>query len=611
MLRMTAYPDGEVAVPVMDGDCFQESQSESLPLALVERDGKADRTLFSLHALPGESFGGTGERFRRMDLAGQTFTLENDDARGVNNRRAYKNVPFYVTDRPYGLFINTSHHVRLSLADISTRAAQGLIEEPVTDLFLVGGGNVRDILHYYRCLTGFPEQPPLWSYGTWMSRMTYYAEDEVKEVGRKLREQLFPCDVLHLDTGWFDKDWLCDWKFSEERFGDPATFMQEMKEMGYRISLWQKPTLNRENPLLDEARENRYLAPIKKEDDSEKRSEFSEMKFAGHIDFTNPDAVTWYKDLLRDLFEKGAVVIKADFGERIAMNADYHSTSPEALHNLYALLYQKAAYEVTKEVTGGNIIWARAGWAGCQRYPIHWGGDASSTWDGLAGTLRGGLHLGLSGFGFWSHDVGGFHGVPDFMCSWPSAELYLRWAQFGVFSSHFRFHGTTPREPYEYPEVADHVRKWLNLRYALIPYMLQQAEVVCRTGMPMLRPLMLDHEDDPICWQIDDQYLFGAHLLVAPFVQPGGRRDVYLPEGTWVDFWSGELLEGGRFLKNVTMGLERMPIYARYGSRVPVYPHRVQCTDEMDLSKAVDIIFDESWQGIEGSLLAEVTGLEE
>jgi alpha-D-xyloside xylohydrolase len=617
-LVMTLYPDGETTVPLSAYDQFFPPKVESLPLAFVTRAGQPDRALFSFHADPRECFAGTGERFAKLDLAGRTLVLENTDALGVNNRRAYKNVPFYLSSRPYGLFMHTPSHVRLSLADVSTRAAQGLIEEPVVDLFVIGGGSVERVLYNYRRLTGFPPEVPLWSYGTWMSRMTYFSADEVREIAARLREGDFPCDVLHLDTGWFAKDWICEWEFSKERFPDPAGFMEEMREQGFRITLWQTPNIGPGNRLLEEAKANRYLAPLKAEDaeaqlpegvPADSESDFSAQGVAGQIDFSNPEAVAWYQGLLARLLEMGASAIKTDFGENLDFNGDFAGLPAEQLHNLYGLLYQRAAFEVTKETTGDGIIWARTSWAGCQRYPVHWGGDAACTWDGMAGSLRGGLHLGLSGFGYWSHDVPGFHGVPDFMASWPTDDLYVRWTQFGVFTSHLRYHGTTPREPYEYPEVADIVRRWLKLRYALIPYLLREAGKTTRTGLPVLRALILHHEDDPLCWHIDDAYYVGDDLLVAPVMNAAGVRDVYLPAGSWVDLWTGDRYEGPTWLKDLQVPLAQMPVYARYGAEIPVYPEPVASTQEMDLAKTVNVVFDDTYESISSSVLGEITGM--
>jgi alpha-D-xyloside xylohydrolase len=604
----TVFPDGKIAVPFMAWDIFFPKQMESISLGYIERRGETHRCLFSLHASADEKFAGTGERFARMNLAGKTFILENRDALGVNNRRAYKNVPFYVSSRPYGLIILTSAHVRLSLADISTRAAQALIEDNVLDLFFIGGGSIERIVRNYRMITGFPRNVPLWSYGTWMSRMTYFSADETREVARKLREGQFPCDVIHLDTGWFRTDWKCEWEFSPERFPDPEGYMKEMRDMGFRITLWQLPSVGKDTKHFETARENRYIAPKKASIPS--GSNFGNVEYSSNIDFTNPEAAKWYQGLLENLLKMGAAAIKTDFGEEINMEADYYSVPAHLLHNLYCLLYQKAAFEITEMIKGEGIIWARAGWIGCQRYPVHWGGDSACTWDGLAASIRGGLHLGVSGFAFWSHDVPGFHGVPDFMNSWPDNDLYVRWTQVGVFTSHLRYHGTSPREPYEHPEIAPIVRKWLKLRYALIPYLVEEGNKAVKSGYPILRALIFHHENDPFCWNIDDQFYCGDNLLVAPILNPEGVRDVYLPEGRWTDIWTGEVIQGPVLLKNVESPLSQIPVYARTGSKIRVYPRVVQCTDEIDLSKAFYLVFDSDYEGLSKSILGEVTGLQ-
>jgi len=306
------------------------------------------------------------------------------------------------------------------------------------------------------------------------------------------------------------------------------------------------------------------------------------------------------------LLKMGVSCIKTDFGEDIHPDAEYYGMKPELLSNLYGLLYQQAAYEVTQEITSEGIIWARAGWSGCQRFPLHWGGDAASTWDGMAGTLKGGLHLGLSGFGFWSHDVPGFHGVPDFMNAVIPDDLYVRWTQFGVFTSHLRYHGTSKREPWHFTAVAPVVRKWWRLRYALLPYLIRQSEKTTRTGFPVLRALVFHHPDDPVCWHIDEQYFFGDDFLVAPVMNSQNRRDVYLPEGKWVNLFSGERETGSKWLKDMEIPLEEMPVWVKYGSAIPAYPFPVNHTGEIDFRKVIELRFDKSYSGLENSVLKEI-----
>jgi alpha-D-xyloside xylohydrolase len=599
------YPDGKKEIKISAYDQFFPARHDAMALAYIEHKGQNHRATMSFHAVPDEIFVGSGERFAKMDLSGRTFQLKNQDGQGVNNRRTYKNIPFYISSRMYGLFLHTSAYSKFSFADHSTRSVQLLTEEPLIDIFLIGGNSIEDITLRYRQLTGFPSMPPLWSFGTWMSRMTYFSADEVNSICNRLRKEEFPCDVIHLDTGWFRTDWLCEWKFNPERFPDPKKFIADLKKNGFRVSLWQMPYIAEKAEQLAEAKSNNYIGPINKAE-QQGGSNFSALDYAGTIDFTYPKAVEWYKGLLKNLLEMGVVCIKTDFGEEIHLDAQYHSMRPELLNNLYALLYQKAAYEITKEVTGEGIIWARAGWAGCQRYPLHWGGDSACSWDGLAGSLKGGLHLGLSGFGFWSHDVPGFHSIPDFMNSVVPDDLYVRWTQFGVFSSHIRYHGTSKREPYEYPNIADIVRSWWNLRYSLIPYIVEQSKKVTQTGFPILRALVFHHPDDKICWHIHDQYYFGDDFLVAPVMSSENRRDVYLPEGKWVNLFTGKLYEGNQWLNGFEAPLEQMPVWVKYGAKVPFYPEKVRCTDDMDLNKAVKITFDETFRGLKKSIIGNI-----
>ena len=600
-IDLTIYPDGHAEKPVRLSayDHFSPPRYDALPLAYCETEGKVDRATLSFECKHDECFAGTGERFTKMDLSGHTFYLKNQDGQGVNNRRAYKNIPFYLSSRLYGVFYHTSRYCKLSLADHSTRSVQFLNEAPVVDAYLIGGSSPERILYNYRTLTGFPSLPPMWSFGIWMSRMTYFSADEVQEICDRLRREKYPCDVIHLDTGWFRTDWLCEWKFNPERFPDPVGFLKGLKEDGYRVSLWQLPYVAEGAEQITEAKENRYIAPLTKEQERAEGSNFSTLDYAGTIDFTYPKATAWYKGLLKELLDMGVVCIKTDFGENIHMDADYYAMSPEELNNLYALLYQKAAYEITKEVTGDGIVWARSAWAGCQRYPLHWGGDSASTWDGMAGSVKGGLHFGLSGFGFWSHDVPGFHSLPNFMNSPLDEKVYMRWTQFGVFTSHMRYHGSFKREPWHYPTIAPLVKRWWKLRYRLMPYIVEEARRSTETGYPMVRALLMHHADDRQVWHIDDEYYFGSEFLVAPVMNSEDKRDVYLPEGQWVDFFTGERFEGGRWLKGVECPLERMPLYVKEGAEISLYPDvDPQHTDQMDLTKAEKLVIDATFNGL-------------
>lgn len=588
-IRLTIYPDGnpEKGIELSD-DHFSPPRYDALPIAYCLTEGKPDRATISFACEPDECFVGTGERFRKMDLSGQTFYLKNQDGQGVNNRRAYKNIPFYMSSRMYGVFYHTSDYCRLSLADHSTRSIQFRNDFATIDAFIIGGETPERILFHYRQLTGFPPMLPLWSFGIWMSRMTYFSADEVEGICERLRDEDYPCDVIHLDTGWFRTDWLCEWKFNPERFPDPEGFIRRLADNGYKVSLWQLPYIAKGAEQIDEAREKKYIGPLKREQASE-GSNFSTLDYAGTIDFTYPAATEWYKGLLRSLLNMGVKCIKTDFGENIHMDATYHAMTPERLNNIYALLYQKAAYEVTREVTGDGIVWARAAWAGCQRYPLHWGGDSESSWAGMAGSLKGGLHFGLSGFAFWSHDVPGFHSTPDFMNSVIDPKVYVRWTQFGVFTSHMRYHGSHKREPWYYPEVADIVKKWWKLRYRLMPYIIEESRHATESGWPVIQALLMHHPDDRTCWNISDEYYFGRKMLVAPVMSSDDKRDIYLPEGEWVNFFTGERHVGPCWLKGVDVPLDQMPVFCRPGTEIPVYEKEVRSTDDIDFNDVTTI----------------------
>ena len=600
-LDLRLFPDGKHEVRLAAYDHFSPPRYDALPLGYCKTEGKNDRATLSFECKLNECFAGTGERFEKMDLSGQTFFLKNQDGQGVNNRRTYKNIPFYLSSRMYGVFYHTTAHSKLSLAGVSTRSVEFMSDQALIDAFIIGGDTVEEILRGYRDLTGYPSMPPLWSFGIWMSRMTYFSADEVNGICDRLRKEHYPCDVIHLDTGWFKTDWLCEWKFNEERFPDPKKFVQDLLKKGFKVSLWQLPYVAEDAEQIDEARKNNYICKLTKQQDSE-GSNFSALDYAGTIDFTSEKATEWYKGLLKRLLDMGVKCIKTDFGENIHMDAEYENMSPELLNNLYALLYQKAAYEITKDVTGDGIVWARAAWAGCQRYPLHWGGDSCSSWEGLAGSLRGGLHFGLSGFAFWSHDVPGFHTLPNFMNSVVQDDVYMRWTQFGVFSSHIRYHGTNKREPWYYPNIAPMVKRWWKLRYKLIPYILRESEKATHSGSTIVQALIFHHPEDNNCWHIDDEYYFGDDFLVAPVMSSDNCRDIYLPEGEWVEFFTGDrfsVSDGGKWLKDIETPLDRMPVFVRKGAVIPVYPEDVDSTDDMDMSKVENIIIDDNFKGFE------------
>jgi alpha-D-xyloside xylohydrolase len=520
---------------------------------------------FSLR--PGEGVFGFGEKFLALDKVGQTVDLNMVEATGTTTPRSYKNIPFFWTTGGWGAFL---HHSARITCWVGSRAAADLqvaVEDDFLDYYLFVG-SPKEILARYTDLTGKSAMPPRWSFGLWQSKISYRSAEEALEVVRKNREHAIPTDVLHLDTHWFREDWRCDLEFDPERFPDPGAFTKEMGELGAKVSLWQLPYIPEGSTLFDE-----LLAVdgfVKTTDGGLYdvgicyTSGFSGR--VGCIDFTHPDAVRVYQAHLRRLFDLGARVIKVDFGEQAPLDGVYHDGTPgHRMHNLYPLLYNRAVAEVTERATGESIIWARSAWAGSQRYPVHWGGDSSANWHNLGPQIAGGLSLGLSGFPFWSMDIGGFLGKA-------SGPLLVRWMQSGVFFSHPRIHGTGDRELWRRdPETLRICRDYVQLHYRLLPFLWATARDCIEHALPVSRALVLEFPDDPTTRGIGDQWLVGDALLVAPILDEVGRRRVYLPQGGWTDWWSGERTEGPRWI-SVEADLATLPLWLRDGAAIPLGP---------------------------------------
>ncbi|MGG6309311.1 TIM-barrel domain-containing protein [Paenibacillus macerans] len=523
---------------------------------------------------PDEKLFGGGESFTRLNKRGQRLDLFTTDALGVQTGKMYKPIPFFLSNEGYGMFVHTSAPLTFDFGATYDDTNTIYTGEEELDLF-VFLGSPKEILSEYTRLTGRSPLPPLWSFGLWMSRITYSSEAEVREVAAKLRELDIPCDVIHLDTGWFETDWRCNYEFSPSRFDDPGAMIADLKEQGYRISLWQLPYFTPNNSLYAEILERGFA--VRMPDGSLPTED-------AILDFSHPEAVAWYQEKLAGLLALGVGAIKVDFGEAAPLGGIYASgRSGFHEHNLYPLRYNKAAAEVTERVNGESIIWARSAWAGSQRYPLHWGGDAENTDSAMAATLRAGLSLGLSGFPFWSHDIGGFvHSSPE--------ELYSRWLPFGMLTSHSRCHGAPPTEPWGYSEAFQALfRETVKLKYALLPYVYTEAKLCSDSGYPLMRALFVEFPDDPGSWLIEDEYMFGANLLVAPLFEDAGERQVYLPPGEWFDYQSGERYAGGRWHK-IAAGKLRIVVLVRGGAVIP-HAKPALSTAFMDWSELEFVVF--------------------
>jgi alpha-D-xyloside xylohydrolase len=540
-----------------------------LPFSYVRRGADYSRSFNAVFTLsPGEQIFGCGETFMGFDKRGQKVVLFTDDANGVQNETMYKPVPFFLSSRGYGMFIHTTTPITCDFGKTFSALNSLAIGDDELDLFIFLG-EPKQVLDEYTKLTGKSPMPPAWSFGLWMSRCTYDNERQVRDIAAKLRENKVPCDVLHLDTGWFETDWRCDYEFSKKRFQDPAKMIADLKNDGFHVSLWQLPYFVPKNTLFNEIVEKNLAVR-----DAKGNIPYEDAV----LDFSNPATVAWYQAKIAALLKLGVGAIKVDFGEAAPLNGLYASGRTGFYeHNYYPLRYNKTVADITKQTTGDNIIWARSTWAGSQRYPLHWGGDAENTDQGMASELRGGLSFGLSGFTFWSHDAGGFVAAP-------SADLYRRWLAFSVLSSHSRCHGIGPREPWEYGAAfMDDFRRIVELRYRLMPYIYAQAKDSSERGLPMLRALFVEYPNDPGSWRVDDEYLFGSDLLVAPLLHEGvNRRQVYLPPGNWIDYQSGQSYAGG--WHQIEAGKIPVVVLVRDGAVIP-HIGLAQSTLQLDWSK--------------------------
>ena len=548
---------------IIDND---STQIKLLPFSFIKRGSDNSRSINPVFSLaPGERIYGCGESFTSLNKVGQKVHLSVTDPQGPESDGQYKPVPFFFSNRGYGIFMHTSAPVTCDFGASYIGADRLFMADEQMDFF-VFFGEPKDILNEYTEITGKSPMLPLWSFGTWMSRITYFSQEEGLEIARQLRANRIPSDVIHFDTGWFGVDWQCDYQFAKDRFKDSVGMLKQLSKDGFHTCLWQLPYFTPKNRFFPEIIEKSLhvvnaTGGMPVED--------------AILDFSNPETVSWYQSKIEGLMKQGVSTIKCDFGEAAPYNGFYHSGKGGLYeHNLYPLRYNKALFEVVERShPGEGIIWARSAWAGSQRYALHWGGDAATNNIGMLGDLRGGLSFGLSGFSFWSHDMGGF------VTASPE-DIYRRWLPFGFLSSHTRAHGAPPTEPWLISEsFTEAFRACAEMKYKLMPYVYAQAKDCSERGLPMVRALLVEFPEDPGAWLVEDEYMFGSQMLVAPLLESGNERMVYLPKGKWIDYQSGKVYEGG--YQTIEAGKIPAIILVRDGSLIPHVP-LAQRTDQID-----------------------------
>ncbi|HEX4401989.1 MAG TPA: alpha-xylosidase [Galbitalea sp.] len=513
----------------------------------------------------GELVYGLGERFGPLVKNGQVVDIWNADG-GTSSEQAYKNVPFYLTNRGYGVLANHTGRVSFEVGSENVERVQFSAAGESLEYFVIYGPSPKEILGRYTELTGRPAVVPAWSYGLWLttSFTTQYDEATVSSFIDGMAERDLPLSAFHFDCFWMREFNWCDFEWDPRVFPDPEGMLGRLHGRGLHVCVWINPYIAQRSPLFAETAAAGYLLKSPNGDIWQWDLWQAGM---GLVDFTNPDAKSWFQDKLRHLVGQGVDAFKTDFGERIPLNVSYFDGSdPEHMHNLYTQLYNQAVFEVLEEARGKGdaVLFARSATVGGQTMPVHWGGDSTSTFESMAETLRGGLSASMSGFGFWSHDIGGFEGTPD-------PAVFKRWVAFGLLSSHSRLHGSDSyRVPWVFDEEAvDVTRFFTKLKLKLMPYLYAAGLEASSSGVPVLRPMQIEFPDDPSVAYLDRQYMLGSELLIAPIFNVEGIVEFYLPSGTWTNYLTGERVRGSGW-RTELHGFGSLPIYVREGAVLPI-----------------------------------------
>ena len=534
---------------------------------LAYDDGSMENTFMRerLSLSVGELIYGLGERFTPFVKNGQSVEIWNEDG-GTSTEQSYKNIPFYISNKGYGVFVNHPEKVSFEVGSEMVKKVQFSVPGEGLDYFLINGPSMKDVLMRYTSLTGKPALPPAWTFGLWLSTSftTNYDEETVNSFVDGMIDRKIPLKVFHFDCFWMKDFHWSNFTWDSDVFPDPAGMISRLKEKGLKICVWINSYIAQESSMFAEGAAKGYF--IKRPNGDVWQWDMWQPGMA-IVDFTNPKACEWFSSKLEALIDMGVDCFKTDFGERIPTDVVYFDGSdPHKMHNYYSYIYNKVVFELLERKLGKGeaVLFARSATAGGQKFPVHWGGDCWSDYESMAESLRGGLSLTMSGFGYWSHDIGGFE-------STSTPDVYKRWAAFGLLSTHSRLHGSwSYRVPWAYDEEAvDVVRFFTRLKASLMPYLFSQAIATSKTGVPVMRSMVMEYLEDTSCAYLDKQYMLGDNILVAPIFNDEGIAQYYLPEGRWTDYFTGEVKQGGRWIKEKHDYLS-IPLMVREGSIIAI-----------------------------------------
>ena len=414
---------------------------------------------------------GLGERYTPFVKNGQVVEMWNEDG-GTASEITYKNIPFYITNKGYGVLLDNEGDAAYEIASEKVERLQFSVEGERLDYYVINGSTPKGTISKYTELTGKPALPPAWSFGLWLttSFTTNYDEGTTSGFIQGMADRDIPLHVFHFDCYWMEAYEWCNFTWDPKTFPDPAGMLKRYHDRGLKICVWINPYIGQKSPLFQEGMEHGYL--IRKTNGDVWQTDMWQAGM-GLVDFTNPDAAAWYQGKLKTLLDMGVDCFKTDFGERVPVKdiAYYDGSDPVKMHNYYTYLYNQAVFQLLERErgTGEAVLFARSATVGGQQFPAHWGGDCSATYPSMAETIRSGLSLACAGFGFWSHDISGFENTAP-------ADIYKRWCQFGLLSSHSRLHGSSSyRVPWLFDdEACDVLRKFVKLKCALMPYLYRQ-----------------------------------------------------------------------------------------------------------------------------------------
>ncbi|MBZ4644905.1 MAG: Alpha-glucosidase [Clostridia bacterium] len=540
-----------------------------------------------------ERFYGFGEKAGTLDKRGESLSMWNTDIFDPHNphtKELYVSIPFFIglaKGKSYGIFLDNPSRTHFNMGEGQDKYYSFEAEAGKLDYYFIYGPEMKRVVSRYTDITGKMPLPPKWALGYHQSKYSYSTEEEVKELANNFRKKEIPCDVIHLDIHYMDEYRVFTWNL--HRFPDPEKMIQDLKEMGFHIVNIVNPGVKKdpEYKYYVEGMLNNYFC--KKIDGS---------AYIGRVwpgesafpDFTKQETRKWWGKNHKAFTDIGIEGIWNDMNEPavfrdeqnggledktmdldVIHDNDGKPATHRELHNLYGMLVSRSTYEGLKGLLKGKrpFVLTRAGYSGIQRYAAVWTGDNRSFWEHLSMTMPMVMNMGLSGIPFAGPDAGGFMGNSN-------GELLTRWIQLGVFTPFFRNHNSInqlSQEPWAFGEKYEKIiKEYIRLRYKLMPHLYSIFYEASITGIPVMRPLVLEYQDDPEVYNLNDEFLVGDSILVAPICKPDTKfRVVYLPKGIWYDYWTKEKYVGGKYIM-IYAPLDRLPIFIKRGAIIPMAP---------------------------------------